>query len=235
MTQPTNTIYCGDNLAIMSEMESESTDLIYLDPPFFSGKNYEVIWKDGTEERSFKDTEWYRVECPKCEREVVKAERFCPVCGTDLKDAKITRKNDIYAYIDWMVPRLQEMHRILKPTGSIYLHVDHHAVHYLKIEMDRIFGEGDVSKGIKCFQNEIVWHYSNKIGKPSTSCKRAHDNILFYTKSNDYTYNPILVEIDNELTLKRYDHEDENGIYKIYHTGGIDRKVYLKPKVSDDV
>ena len=92
---PIKEIHCGDNLKVMQKMGDESVDLIYLDPPFFSGRNYEVIWKDGIEERSFKDTEWYRVECPKCQRDVVKAERFCPKCGTDLKDAKVTRKNDI--------------------------------------------------------------------------------------------------------------------------------------------
>ncbi|MEA2000007.1 MAG: site-specific DNA-methyltransferase [Euryarchaeota archaeon] len=194
MTIQTNVIHCGDNLEIMCDMDDESVDLIYLDPPFFSNRDYELIWGDDQETQSFGDR-W---------------------------------EGGIEHYVGWMSERLREMHRILKPTGSIYLHVDWHAVHYLKVEMDKIFGYGN-------FQNEIVWHYPNKIGKPSTSCKRAHDNILFYSKSNDYVYNPILVEIDNELTLKRYDHEDENGVYKIYHTGGVDRKVYLKPKVSDDV
>ena len=196
MTEQTNVIHCGDNLKIMREMESESVDLIYLDPPFFSGKNYEVIWKDGTEERSFKDTEWYRVECPKCKREVVKAERFCPVCGTNLEDAKITRRNDIYAYIDWMVPRLKEMYRILAPTGSIYLHVDHHAVHYLKVEMDRIFGEGNVSKGIKCFRNEIIWCYSGG-GASKNRFATKHDTILFYNKTNKCIFNTQYTEYKN--------------------------------------
>ena len=188
MTLQTKEIHCGDNLTIMKKMSDESVDLIYLDPPFFSGQNYEVIWKDGTEERSFKDTEWYRVECSKCQREVVKAEKFCPICGSDLKDAKITRKNNIYAFVDWLTPRLQEMHRILKPTGSIYVHLDWHAVHYIKIEMDRIFGKGDINKGIECFRNEIIWCYTfGATGKKQFS--RKHDNILFYSKTNKWIFN----------------------------------------------
>lgn len=188
-----NEIHCGDNLEVMKGMDDESVDLIYLDPPFFSGRNYEVIWGDGFEERSFKDTEWYRVECPKCSREVVKAERFCPICGSNLENAKVTRSNDIYAYIDWMIPRLTEMHRILKPTGSIYLHVDWHAVHYLKIEMDRIFGMNN-------FQNEIVWCYHGG-GLAKRSFKKKHDTILLYSKTKNYTFNP---QYKNRLIEKNY-------------------------------
>lgn len=231
MENPTNVIYCGDNLRIMSEMPDESVDLIYLDPPFFSGKNYEVIWKDGTEERSFKDTEWYRVECPKCNREVVKAELFCPVCGTDLSGAKVTRKNDIYAYIDWMVPRLTEMHRILKPTGSIYLHVDHHAVHYLKVEMDRIFGNGDPSKGVKCFRNEIIWCYSGA-NNASKYFPKKHDNILWYSKGKNYTFNQHDILIPSRSTAKYY--KDENGREYTKKGGKIYYRKSQNGKIPED-
>lgn len=192
MTEQTNVIYCGDNLEIMKNMESNIIDLIYLDPPFFSGRNYDVIWEgegDHSEIRSFKDTEWYRVQCPKCDREVVKAENFCSACGASLEDAKVVSKNDIYAYIDWMVPRLKEMHRILAPTGSIYLHADWHAAHYLKVEMDRIFGNGNPSEGIKCFRNEIVWCYSGASSPKMKQFARKHDNILLYSKGNTWTFN----------------------------------------------
>lgn len=202
---PTNTIHCGDNLEIMRNMPDESVDLIYLDPPFFSGRNYDVIWEgvngnDHSEVRSFKDTEWYRVECPKCAREVIKADRFCSACGASLEHATVKSKNDIYAYIDWMIPRLKEMHRILKPTGAIYLHVDYHAVHYLKIEMDRIFGMNN-------FRNEIVWCYTG----PSNTKKwfpRKHDTILFYTKGTDWTFN-----IDNiKIPYKAINSQKGNSI-----------------------
>lgn len=174
-------IHCGDNLAVMKKMTSESVDLIYADSPFFSGKVHEVIWNDGTEVRSFKDTEWYRVECPGCKREVVKAEKFCPRCGANLKDAKITRKNSIYAFVDWLTPRLVEMHRILKPTGTIYVHLDWNAVHYIKVALDEIFGYDN-------FQNEIVWGYSGG-GVPKKDYPRKHDTILRYTKTDEYTFN----------------------------------------------
>ena len=86
------------------------------------------------------------------------------------------------AYIDWMVPRLQEMHRILKPTGSIYCHIDWHAVHYIKVEMDRIFG-------MKNFRNEIVWCYSGASSPKMKQFARKHDNILWYSKGESWEFN----------------------------------------------
>ena len=148
-----NQIHCGDNLAIMHSIPDESVDLIYLDPPFFSGRNYEVIWGDEAEKRSF-DDRW---------------------------------DGGIMVYINWMKERLTEMHRILKPTGSIYLHVDHHAVHYLKVEMDNIFG-------MKNFRNEIIWHYPS-MSRTNKDFPRKHDNILRYTKSNEWTFNANDVRI----------------------------------------
>ena len=213
MTQETNVIHCGDNLGIMKGMESESVNLIYLDPPFFSGRNYDVIWEgvngnDHSEVRSFKDTEWYRGECPKCGREVIKADRFCPACGTSLENVKVVPKNDIYAYIDWMIPRLTEMHRILKSTGSIYLHCDHHAVHYLKIEMDRIFGMGN-------FKTQITWRRCHPKGSPKTFANNS-DYILYYTKNSECIFNVGYGEY-KETTLKmyKYNDNDDKGKYRL--------------------
>lgn len=206
MTQP-NHIYCGDNLEIMREMESESVNLIYLDPPFFSGKNYDVIWEgvngnDHSEIRSFKDTEWYRVECPKCGREVIKAERFCSVCGTNLEKAKIVSKNEIYAYIDWMIPRLTEMYRVLDKNGSIYLHCDHHAVFHLKIEMDRIFG-------IDNFKTQITWKRCGSKGNAKTFANNS-DYILYYVKNKNFTFNMQYGEY-SKVTLKMFKYNDNDG------------------------
>ena len=200
-----NKLYCGDNLQIMKGMPDESVDLVYLDPPFFSGQNYEVIWGDGSEARSFQDTEWYRVECPKCSREVIKADKYCPKCGTSLKDAKVTRKNDIWSYIDWMIPRIKEMYRVLKPTGSIYLHVDWHAVHYIKVEMDRIFGMDN-------FRNEIIWCYSNS-GRSKKDFAKKHDTILLYSKSSDYQWceDTIKVPYDDKYVKSHFKNIDDNG------------------------
>lgn len=137
-----NKIIYGDNIEEMRKIPDNSVDLVYLDPPFFSGKNYEIIWGDKDEIRSFED-------------------RF---------------KGGIEVYLAWVQPRIKEMHRILKSTGSIYLHCDWHASHYLKIEMDKIFGYGN-------FQNEIVWCYSGG-GVPKTAFARKHDIILVYSKTD---------------------------------------------------
>lgn len=155
----TNVVYCGDCLRVMKEIEEESVDLIYLDPPFFSNKNYEVIWKDGAEIRAFEDCHWY-------------------------EHGK--RRNSIYVYIEWMRERLEECKRVLKPTGSIYLHCDHHASHYLKVMMDEVFG-------MKNFRNEIIWCYEHS-HPSSKQFKRVHDTILFYSKNNNWMFNVQTVE-----------------------------------------
>jgi DNA modification methylase len=111
----TGVIYCDDNLHRLSQFPAESIDLIYLDPPFFSNRNYEVIWGDEAEVRSFEDR-W---------------------------------EGGINVYVEWMRERLIEMHRVLKLTGSVYLHCDPTASHYLKEMMDDIFGREN-------FRNEII-------------------------------------------------------------------------------
>ena len=157
MTQQTNVIHCGDNLHIMQEMEDESVDLIYLDPPFFSNRHYEVIWGDDQELRCF-DDHW---------------------------------KGGIEHYIGWMSERLKEMYQILKPTGSIYLHCDWHAVFYLKVEMDKIFG-------MKNFKNQITWQRSNSKNNATKKYNEICDYILFYTKTDEYTFKQQYIHNDNK-------------------------------------
>jgi DNA modification methylase len=149
----TGVIYRDDNLARLPKFADESIDLIYLDPPFFSNRTYEVIWGDESEIRSFKDR-W---------------------------------KGGIEHYIGWMEPRLRELHRVLKPTGSIYLHCDPHASHYLKVSMDKIFGADN-------FRNEIIWHYYNKMhDRRKKLFPRATDTLLFYVKDAraDFTFHQL--------------------------------------------
>lgn len=143
-----NRLILGDNLAVLKSMPSESVDLIYLDPPFFSNKNYECIWGDDGEIRSFNDR-W---------------------------------AGGIEHYIGWLKERVQEMHRVLKPTGSIYLHCDHHANAYIRVYiLDPIFGAGN-------FRNEIVWCYER--ARPAEKqFKKVHDTILLYSKSEQWTFN----------------------------------------------
>lgn len=121
-----NRLFFGDNLHVMRQLPSESIDLIYIDPPFFSGRNYNVIFGDRNEVRSFSDI-W---------------EAGMP------------------GYLVWLNARLWEMKRLLKPTGSIYVHLDWRASHYVKVEMDKIFGSGGVDGKEAGFRNEIVWCYS---------------------------------------------------------------------------
>lgn len=165
----TNVLYCDDNLRRLSEFPADCVDLIYLDPPFFSNRSYEVIWGDEAEVRSFEDR-W---------------------------------EGGIHLYVAWMRERMIELHRILKPTGSIYLHCDWHASHYLKQMMDEVFGDNH-------FQNEIVWYYRGA-GISPRRWGRRHDTIFFYTEGNDWYFNPD--EVRGEYapaTVERFKHHVGN-------------------------
>ena len=164
-----DTIYCGDNLEILKQFPYNSIDLIYIDPPFFSGKNYGIIWDDGTEHEGFGDR-W---------------------------------KGDINDYIRWMKQRVTLMYKILKQTGSFYLHCDWHASHYLKVMCDKIFG-------YKNLINEIVWSYGARATLRKKGFNNKHDTLLLYSKSKKYTYNPILLPYKDKK-MKRYNKVDENG------------------------
>src|SRR3990172_8599859 len=142
-----NRLFFGDNLHIMRQLPSKSIDLIYIDPPFFSGRNYNVIFGDKNEVRSFSDI-W---------------------------------EGGMPGYLVWLNARLYEMKRLLKPTGSIYVHLDWHAVHYVKVEMDKIFGTDN-------FNNEIIWAY-NTGAKGKSTFLRKHDTIFWYSKTQDYVFN----------------------------------------------
>jgi len=142
-----NQLILGDNLEVLRTLPSESIDLIYIDPPFFSGRNYNVIWGDTNEVRTFYDI-W---------------------------------EGGIDSYLIWLNARLWEMRRVLKKTGSIYVHCDWHASHYIKTEMDKIFGYEN-------FRNEIVWYYKRWTAA-SKNYQRMHDAILWYSKTGDYKFN----------------------------------------------
>lgn len=143
-----NSIYEGDNLEILNKFSSESVDLIYADPPFFTNKGFEMIWKDSAEKRAFEDR-W---------------------------------AGGIEHFTSWMEPRLRECHRILKNNGSMFLHCDPHADAHLRILMDKIFGENN-------FVNEIIWKRTHAHGGGQTGFSSVHDTILFYKKTNKFTFN----------------------------------------------
>jgi len=199
-----NRIICGDNLKVLKTFPDEYVDLIYIDPPFFTSKNYVVIWNNGEELRQFADS-WI----------------------TEKENGTGRAKKDINVFLEWMKPRIEELHRVLKKTGSFYLHCDYHANSYLRMICDEIFGYNNL-------QNEIIWHYSGT-GNPTQFFKRKHDTIFFYSKTENYTFNPIKTNPTNKSTIKRYDMEDEKGRYKLWNTRGTIRKVYMKPLTIDDV
>jgi DNA modification methylase len=153
-----------------------------------------------------------------CGRDFPQNYLFCPQCGASVDDAKDVRMNDIEAYIGWLRARLQECHRVLKQTGSIYVHLDWHAVHYVKVMMDDIFG-------MKNFGNEIIWHY---ITAPATKKNfgRKHDTILFYKKSSKSTFN-----------VQRVPHSQNTSAVRVYKHGDKEYICNTNPdgKVMDDV
>ena len=163
-----NLIYCGDNLETLAKFPEKSVDLIYADPPFFSNKNYEIIWDNGAEMKVYEDR-W---------------------------------KGGINVYIEWMKERLWQCHRVLRDTGSMYLHCDFHANHRLRIAMDDIFDE-------KNFQNEIIWHYGRWTAASKTF-QRMHDTLLFYTKTDHWIFNKQYQPFSEKTVIAPYKRKVEN-------------------------
>ncbi|MDX2137804.1 MAG: site-specific DNA-methyltransferase, partial [Chloroflexota bacterium] len=191
MPTPANRLYYGDNLDILRNREyfpNECVDLIYLDPPFNSSRNYNVLFKDesGTQSEAqimaFEDTWHWGPTAEATYHQLVtdSAPRVSAAVGA-LRT--IVGTNQMMAYLVMMTARLVELHRVLKATGSLYLHCDPTASHYLKIILDTIFG-------IANFRNEIVWRRTGAHNKISRYTP-IHDTILFYSKSPDYCWNPI--------------------------------------------
>jgi site-specific DNA-methyltransferase (adenine-specific) len=183
-----NTLYYGDNLAVLREYIGDaSVDLVYLDPPFNSRSDYNVLFaeKDGTPSSSqitaFEDTWEWNLDAERAYEQVVEG-------GGQVADAMRAFRtflghSDMMAYIAMMAPRLLELKRVLRPTGSIYLHCDPTASHYLKMLMDSIFGPTN-------FRNEIIWRRSDPKGHAYTRFPSAHDVILFYAMGNRTTSEP---------------------------------------------
>lgn len=199
---PSNTLYYGDNLDILRRyIADESVDLIYLDPPFKSNQDYNVLFQEQNGSRSkaqvkaFEDTWRWDQGAAEAYQEVVEkggmVSQVMQAFRTFLGDT------DMMAYLAMMAPRLVEIERVLKPTGSIYLHCDPTASHYLKMLMDAVFGA-------KNFLNEVIWHY-RKWPSGKFTFQRNHDVLLFYSKSNSRKriFNQLYME-RAPSTLKRF-------------------------------
>ena len=173
------TIWTGDNLDIMRGMNSESVDLIYLDPPFNSNQNYAAPVGSAAAGAAFKDT-WTLSDLDVAWMGLIADEQ--PATAHVLKTAGMTHGKGMQSYLTMMAVRLMEMHRVLKPTGSIYLHCDPTASHYLKLLMDATFGAGN-------FRNEIVWRRSHPKGLAFTRFASNHDVILAYGREGETAWN----------------------------------------------
>ena len=207
--QPTGILWFGDNLEILRVMKGEKVDLIYLDPPFNSKANYNVLYRTPKDKEpesqilAFEDTWHWGQQSEVYYSELLAAETEVASVVRGLVEA--LHKNDITAYLVMMAIRLVELHRVLKPTGSIYLHCDPTASHYLKVVMDAIFGAEN-------FRNEIVWDRVRGLSSISKNFRKAHDVILRYAKTRDYTFVNQYMEIDEEY-IKQFDKKDNLGRY----------------------
>ncbi|MDE0699549.1 MAG: site-specific DNA-methyltransferase [Acidimicrobiaceae bacterium] len=176
------TIWTGDNLDILRGINSETADLIYLDPPFNSNRNYAAPIGSKASGAAFKDT-WTTSDLDVESASYIADEH--PAVSCLLSAAKVVHSTGMQAYLTMMAVRLLEMQRILKPSGSIYLHCDPTASHYLKQLMDAVFGHDQ-------FRNEIVWCYSSG-GASKKRFSRKHDVLLLYGRERDVVHNVIRV------------------------------------------
>ena len=235
MTQnfPDNALYEKDNLEVLRGMNSETVDLIATDPPFNTKRNrsdtagyYVDNWKWGDTGILPDQWKWNEVH-PKWLEEI-KDNHIALYHAIDA--AKQCQGEDAAAFLCFLSVRLIEMHRVLKETGSIYLHCDHTANNYIRMAMDAIFGK-------KNFINEIAWLRKDGV-KHNLATKRfpqAHDTIFYYAKSKNYTHKPALIPYSEEYIAKNYKHKDSKGHYatfpctnekggnKVYEFRGIKR------------
>jgi site-specific DNA-methyltransferase (adenine-specific) len=219
----TNVLYYGDNLEILRKyIPDNSVDLIYLDPPFNSKATYNVLYKEQTGEPSqaqitaFEDTWHWGLESEKALQDIFES----PVAPPAVKDFMsvmpkfLGKKTDMAAYLAMMCVRLLELKRVLNDTGSIYLHCDPTASHYLKILMDAIFGS-------LSFRNEIIWKRTSA-HSDSGNFGNAHDVILNYSKTDQFTHNKQYQPYNEDYVESHYRFKDEKG--RLYRTSDLTAK-----------
>ena len=199
-------MWTGDNLDVMRGMNSECVDLIYLDPPFNSNRNYSAPIGSQAAGAAFKDT-WSLSDLDLAWMGLIADKE--PALYKVLGSAREASGASMQSYLCMMAVRLMEMRRLLKPTGSIYLHCDPTASHYLKVLMDSIFGSAN-------FRTEIIWkrssaHSDTRQGRRQHG--RIHDVLFFYTNTDDWIWNPVYTDYDKEYAEKFYRHvEPETGL-----------------------
>ena len=211
-----NALYYGDNLAVLREhVADESVDLVYLDPPFNSNASYNVLFREKTGEespaqiRAFTDTwEWTQETELTFEQDII-GNPAVPPAVKDMISAfrQFIGRNAMMAYLVMMAPRLVELRRVLKPTGSIYLHCDPTASHYLKLLMDAVFGSTN-------FRNELIWKRTSAhsdVAQGARHMGRIHDTILRYSRGAEPTWNTVYVPYDQQYIDSAYRYSEESG------------------------
>ncbi len=207
---PGNILYYGDNLDVLRQhVADDSVDLVYLDPPFNSNASYNVLFAEHSGVQSAAQIKAFEEAC-RWDRAAASAYQEIVEAGGDVSRTMqafrtILGTSNMLAYLAMMAPRLVELRRVLKSTGSLYLHCDPTASHYLKLLLDSVFGP-------RSFRTEIVWkrssaHSDTKQGRSQHG--RIHDAILYYTKGTGWTWNPIYVPYDQEYIESKYRHVDE--------------------------
>ena len=216
-----NALYYGDNLAVLREhVGDESVDLVYLDPPFNSNASYNVLFRERTGEespaqiRAFTDTwEWTQETEHTFERDII-GNPAVPLAVKDMVTAfrDFIGRNAMMAYLVMMAPRLVELRRVLKATGSIYLHCDPTASHYLKLLMDAVFGKEN-------FRSEITWRRTTSHNDARRNFGAIGDNIFYYAKTRSFVFYPQHLPYSEEQLAKDYKYVDGSG--RRYSTSNI--------------
>ncbi|CAN5922590.1 site-specific DNA-methyltransferase [soil metagenome] len=206
---PPNQLYYGDNLDVLRRhIASESVDLVYLDPPFNSARNYNVLFaeQDGSRAaaqiQAFEDTWRWDQSASETFHETVSqggkvAELLVALRG-------FLGDNDMLAYLSMMAPRVVELHRVLRPTGSLYLHCDPTGSHYLKLLLDAVFRPEN-------FRNEVIWRRTSAHGNATKKYAAVHDTLLFYVKTQRATWNQQFEPYDDEYIATHFVHADADG------------------------
>ena len=209
-----NHLYYGDNLEILrAHIKDESIDLVYLDPPFYSQATYNVLFNAHSGQQSkaqieaFEDTWHWHDATERAFDEVMNSGN---IDAAEMLNAmrSFLKENDMMAYLAMMAVRLLELRRVLKPTGTLYLHCDPTASHYLKVMMDAIFGPPG-------YRNEIIWKRSNPKSLASVNFPTCTDTILLYAKGSKVVFHPAFEAHDPEYVEKAYRYKDENGAFRL--------------------
>ncbi len=209
-----NQLYFGDNLRVLREsLADESVDLVYLDPPFNSKRDYNLLFKSPKGQKSEAQIEAFKDSWSWGDQAEREFDELLHQANTDVAEMmKALRaflgQNDIMAYLTMMANRLLEVHRVLKPTGSLYLHCDPTASHYLKLVLDGVFGK-------LLFRNEIVWKRAftvkGNFGQGSKHFGQNTDTVFFYSKTDEYHFNPQFSPYSEEYLTEFFRYAESDG------------------------